>query len=106
MDAVTTHLVLELGQLRRERLHQFVGALELLLQVAQLVLFALAVVRRQRHGAHAREPVEVFLLQHRHMLNARSQTLRQEHSTEQELCVDATSRRVKVSGVGEWYQPG
>ena len=56
------HLLLEFGQLAREVAHQLHGGLQLLLQVPDLVLLALAVHAHQRHGAHPREPVQVVLL--------------------------------------------
>lgn len=56
------HLLLELGQLARQVADQFHGRLQLLLQVADLILLTLAITAHQRHGAHPREPVQVVLL--------------------------------------------
>lgn len=57
-----THLLLELGQLPRQVGHQLHGGFQLLLQVPDLVLLAVAIAADQRHGPHPGEPVQVVLL--------------------------------------------
>lgn len=57
-----THLLLQLSQLGRQLGHQAHRALQLLLQHADLVLFAVTLAAHQGHSPHARKPVQILLL--------------------------------------------
>lgn len=57
-----TDLLLQLGQLPRELLHQTHGGLQLLLQGPDLVLLAVTFIADEGHGSHPRKPVQILLL--------------------------------------------